>query len=333
MKKINAAIIGMGIGEKHYEALNGYKNTTVKTICENNKIKLKLLSKKYPKVKLVRDANEIFIDKTINLVSIASYDDTHYKYVIKAIEKNKNIIVEKPMCLNIRQLNNIHRKINNSKKVKIVSNLVLRVNDLFLKFKKNIDANKIFYIEADYLWGRKNKLSEWRSKIKDYTITLSAAIHMFDLIMWFLKAKPLSVRALGSNKDNKDIKFKKENLGIYILKFPKNIIVKVSVNTTGAFSHFHEVKIFQTNKTFINSIGGSFSFESSKKKTKQKKIFSKYPDKVNRKKLIRNFLDHLNNKKIKPIITLKEQINLMTVCFSADKSMKSGKEIKINYLK
>ncbi len=76
-----------------------------------------------------------------------------------------------------------------------------------------------------------------------------------------------------------------------------------------------------------------FHLNQAKKKTKQKKIFSKYPDKVNRKKLIRNFLDHLNNKKIKPIITLKEQINLMTVCFSADKSMKSGKEIKINYLK
>jgi predicted dehydrogenase len=333
MKKINAAVIGMGIGEKHYEALNGYKNTTVKTICESDKGKLKFLSKKYPKVRLVTDINEIFLDKSIDLVSIASYDDTHYRYVVKAIKNNKNIIVEKPMCLNIGQLNDIHRKIKKSKKIKIVSNLVLRVNDLFLKFKKNIDTNKIFYIEADYLWGRKNKLSEWRSKIKGYTITLSAAIHMFDLIMWFLKARPLSVQAFGSNKDNKDIKFKKENFGIYILKFPKNIIAKVSVNTTGAFSHFHEVKIFQTNKTFINSISGSFSFQASKKKTKQKKIFSKYPDKVNRKKLIRNFIDHLNNEKIKPMITLKEQIDLMTVCFAADKSIKFKKKIKINYLK
>jgi len=143
----------------------------------------------------------------------------------------------------------------------------------------------------------------------------------------------LSVQAFGSNKDNKDIKFKKENFAIYILKFPKNIIAKVSVNTTGAFSHFHEVKIFQTNKTFINCISGGFSFQSNKKKMKQKKILSKYPDKLNRKKLIRNFIDHLNNEKIKPLISLKEQIDLMTVCFAADKSMKFEKKIKINYLK
>ena len=76
-----------------------------------------------------------------------------------------------------------------------------------------------------------------------------------------------------------------------------------------------------------------FHFKQAKKKTKQKKIFSKYPDKVNRKKLIRNFIDHLNNEKIKPMITLKEQIDLMTVCFAADKSIKFKKKIKINYLK
>ena len=58
---INAAIIGMGIGQKHFEAIEGYKNSKVVIICEKDP------------------------------------------------------------------------------KIKIVSNLVLRTNDLFLNFKKNID--------------------------------------------------------------------------------------------------------------------------------------------------------------------------------------------------
>ena len=34
--KINAALIGTGIGMKHLEAIDGYKNSVVKIICEKN---------------------------------------------------------------------------------------------------------------------------------------------------------------------------------------------------------------------------------------------------------------------------------------------------------
>ena len=58
---------------------------------------------------------------------------------------------------------------------------------------------------------------------------------------------------------------------------------------------------------------------------KYKKLNIPYPDKKNRKTLIRNFIDSLKNKKIRPIISIKEQIDLMTVCFDIDKSLKLKK--------
>jgi predicted dehydrogenase len=36
MKKIKAGIIGFGIGQKHFEAIQNYKNSEVKIICEKN---------------------------------------------------------------------------------------------------------------------------------------------------------------------------------------------------------------------------------------------------------------------------------------------------------
>ena len=36
MKKINAAIIGFGIGQKHFDAIHNYKEARVKIICEKN---------------------------------------------------------------------------------------------------------------------------------------------------------------------------------------------------------------------------------------------------------------------------------------------------------
>ena len=56
---------------------------------------------------------------------------------MKCIRYNKNIIVEKPMCLSLGQLKEINASLKKNKKVKITSNLVLRVNDLFLKLKNH----------------------------------------------------------------------------------------------------------------------------------------------------------------------------------------------------
>ena len=50
-------------------------------------------------------------------------------------------------------------------------------------------------------------------------------------------------------------------------------------------------------------------------------------------KLIRNFIDHLLDSKKKCLMNLKDQIDLMSVCFYADKSLKTKKEQKIKYIR
>ncbi len=330
--KIIAAIIGMGIGQKHFEAIEGYKNSKVKIICEKDPKKINKLKKKYPRKLVVSDENKIFLDKSINLVSIASYDNFHFKQIVKSISSNKNIIVEKPMCLKLTELVKIKKLLKKKPNLKMISNLVLRTNDLFLNFKKQVKRKKTIYIEADYMWGRKYKLSGWRNKIKDYSITLGAGIHMIDLIMWLLKLKPISVQAFGSKKGNIGSIYKKDSLIVYIFNFPNNIIAKISANAVAISKHFHEIKIFQTDKTLINSIFGAYSLVKKNNKTKIEKINALYPDKKSRKKLIHNFIDVLKNKKKKQLVTINEQFNLMTACLAADKSLKSKKKTTIKYL-
>ena len=150
--------------------------------------------------------------------------------------------------------------------------------------------------------------------------------------MWMLNQRPISVIAYGSKKDTIGTKFKNKSLIIYILKFPNNIIVKITANAAGAFKHYHEVKIFEQDKTYYSSFGGSYIFENKNNKTFIKKIISDKTDKKNRKKLIRNFIDHLLNPNNTCLMSLKDQIDLMTVCFFADKSLKENKEQKIKYL-
>ena len=325
---IKAAIIGMGIGQKHFEAIENYKGAKVEIICEKDKKKITHLKKKYPNIVITNDQNKIFDNKGINLVSIASYDNFHFNQISKSIKNNKHIIVEKPMCLNFSELRKINNLLRKKKTIKIFSNLVLRVNSLFKHFKKKTDTDKIFYIEADYIWGRKEKLFEWRSKVRDYSLTLGAGIHMIDLVIWITGLNPLSVYAAGNNKITKNTNFKKDSLITMIFEFPKNILVKISANAVANYNHFHEIKIFSKDSTLINSNCGAYDV----KRNKYTKLDAAYPDKKNRRKLIHNFLDSIKNKNIKPLISTKEQIDLMTICFAVDRSIKLKKKIKIKYL-
>lgn len=325
--KIVAAVIGMGIGQKHLEAIDEFNGSKVKTICEKNNKKIQILKKKYPKKNITSKEDDIFLDKEINLVSIASYDNYHFDQILKCFKYKKNVIVEKPMCLNQDQLKTIY-KLSKKKKIKITSNLVLRTNSLFSKFKRKISNKRVYYIEGDYIWGRKNKLFGWRSKINQYSLTLGAGIHIIDLINWLTGLKPISVYAVGNKKATRITPFRKNSMIAMIFKYPKDIIVKITANGAAIFDHFHEIKIFSDNHTLVNSRLGSYLF----KKDKLFKIQSPYPDKKNRKKLIQNFIETLTKKKVEPIISLKEQIDLMTICFAVDKSVKLERKIKIKYL-
>ncbi len=44
--KIIAAVIGMGVGKKHLDAIDGYMGSSVKIICEKNKKKNSNFEKK-----------------------------------------------------------------------------------------------------------------------------------------------------------------------------------------------------------------------------------------------------------------------------------------------
>mgnify|MGYP001178898300 CR=1 FL=1 len=57
--KIIAAVIGTGIGEKHIEAINNFKKSYVKIVCEKNKMKANLIKNKFPNIIVVNDFKKI----------------------------------------------------------------------------------------------------------------------------------------------------------------------------------------------------------------------------------------------------------------------------------
>lgn len=331
---IKAGIIGSGIGLKHLSAINNYRGSKVLCILEKNKKRAKQLKRKLdPKITILTDENLFFAYNDLNLISIASYDEDHFRQIIKSIRKNCHIIVEKPVCLNQKHLNRIRTELKKKPNIKFIANLVLRENTLFKEIKKMINLKKIYHIDAAYLWGRKEKLLEWRSKTKEYSLTLGALIHILDLVCWMLNSKPTFVYAKTNNKLTKNTKFKKFSFCSYIFTFPNDVLVNLKADGVCDHPHFHDFKIFQKGKSFISNINGQVEIKKiGIDRYKQIKKNYQYPDKKNRKNIITKFIDSILDKS-NTIMSKKYLFNLMTACFSADLSAKTNKEIKIRYLK
>ena len=275
-KKLNCAVIGMGVGEKHAIFYSNYNKTKLLKVFEKDKNKVQKLKTKYPKINFVKKENDIFKNPKIDLISIASYDNYHYPQIIKAIKYKKNIFVEKPICLFLNQLQTIKKKIKKSN-INLSCNFVLRENSQFKKIKaiQNRKAmGNIYFIEADYNYGRLHKITKgWRGRIPFYSVTHGGAIHMIDLVLWYLNELPYEVKSEGNKIVTKKSKFKFNDFSIALLKFKSGIVVKVSSNFGCVLPHHHGLKIFGDKGTVIHDLRGAIKI-NSREKGKRYKSFN-----------------------------------------------------------
>lgn len=325
-KKLNVGIIGLGVGEMHLKGYLKNKNTKILYAADKSPLKIKQLKKRYKDINFLNNYQKIFSDRNVDIVSIATYDDSHYELIIKSLNNDKHVFVEKPFCQFDWQLRKIEKKLKEKKKV-LYSNLILRKSKLFIDIKKKISNNyfgKIFHIEADYNYGRIHKIKSnaWRSQIPFYSITQGGGIHLIDLILWLTNKKPKSVFSYSNKIATNKFRFKYPDNVLSIFKLEDDTTIKLSTKFGSVNKHHHNLSIYGTKKTFENLSTGAVIHNNSRKlpnKIKQNyKTYKKYD-------LIDPFIRCIKNKNFRTFENFKETIKL---CFAIDKSYKSNKEIK-----
>ena len=332
--KLNAAVIGLGVGAKHAKIFNSDKRINLVYLCDFNKKKINFFKKIYKNCKFVTDDNKIFKDPKIDIVSIASYDNYHAKHILKAIKYKKHFFVEKPFCLNISELSKICSNLNKNKKIMFSSNLILRNKPVFLNLNSRIKENflgRIYYCEGDYNYGRIDKiLKGWRGRIPFYSVTLGGSIHLIDLIIWLSKKKVISVIAEGNKISTRNSKFKYQDIVTSLLKFENGMTAKVTANFGSVTPHHHILSIYGTKSAFFYN-NSDVKYYRSRVSTKYEKFRSSYSN-VQKSQLLRSFIDSVYFKRDLKIIKEREVIDLMCVCLSIEKSLKTKKWEKVKYI-
>ena len=118
MKKINWGIIGLGnIANTFASAFYNSKNSKLLGISSKSSKKLNMFKEKHDisNEYCFESYQDLLNCDKIDIIYIALPHSLHFEWVVKCIESNKNILVEKPSAINFEEMKKIVEKLKNSK--------------------------------------------------------------------------------------------------------------------------------------------------------------------------------------------------------------------------
>ncbi len=330
---ICAAVVGLGIGNHHALAIQENPDCELKYLCDFDAEKVAIFKKKQSNQNIQNlTFKELLKKDELDMISIASFDDHHYQQIIDALNANKHVFVEKPICQTWDQLVSLHKAFQN-KACGLMSNLVLRTSELFKFIQKiitNGELGEIFYFEGDYLYGRIEKITKgWRKDIIDYSVMLGGGIHMIDLMLDLSRQKPSHVSSICNKIATKGTEFKYNDFHCSTFYFSSGMIGKITANFGCMHPHQHIIKIYGTKGTFIYDDQGARIFtERFDGATSQ--IVSKKAKPSKKGLLINNFVEDIKKNNFS---SAQKEFDLMSVVIAANKAFEDQNKIKVNYLK
>jgi scyllo-inositol 2-dehydrogenase (NADP+) len=92
---VRVGLIGFGLAGQAFHApvIRGVAGMELACILERHTSNAK---KKYPQVRLARTLDELLSDKTIQLVVVATPNDSHFSYTKASLEAGRDVVVDKP---------------------------------------------------------------------------------------------------------------------------------------------------------------------------------------------------------------------------------------------
>jgi len=321
--KKNTGIVGIiGAG--------GFTSSTVLPNLKKNNYQIKYIAslgglnstiqaKRYGISNSTSDYKVIINDKNVDLVFITTRHDSHYSLINECLEKDKNIFVEKPLCININELKNI-QKLYSKKNVKITVGFNRRFAPFSKKIKSsigntNVPINVIITVNAGFIpsdhWVQDMKSGGGR--------IIGEGCHFIDLASYFTgsNVKKVCMNSMGINhKDNTD------NVSI-LLNFHNGSNATINYFSNGSKSYSKErIEVYSQERTFVVDNWRSLTiYSNSNKKIKSNQDKGHYNQ---FKELLQN---HLNGEK--PLIPFDSIINTTKTSFACIESMNKGKWIDI----
>ena len=184
MYKSRVGLIGFGQwGKNIYRNLE--KFNVIEKVYDKNFKNLSQFAIK--KNKIAESPNELILAKNIDSIFIASPASTHKEYVIRSLLNNKNVFVEKPLCLSLDEAYEIKKITKQVNKIVFVGHL-LQYHNAFNELKKNVQLGKV----GDVKIIKSNRLNFGSIRDKE-SVLYDLTSHDISMILSITKKLPKKV--------------------------------------------------------------------------------------------------------------------------------------------
>ena len=188
-KKVRFALVGCGrIGIRHAEQISNNKRAKLTAVCDIIKERADNFAKQYG-AKAFYNYEEL-LKEDFDIVSICTPSGIHAEMSINALNKNINVLCEKPMSLNISDADKIvnAEKNSNGKFFLVKQN---RHNPPIKELKElvyNKKLGKIIMMGCNVFWNRNKEYyqtDDWKGTMElDGGALMTQCSHFLDLMVW-----------------------------------------------------------------------------------------------------------------------------------------------------
>lgn len=230
------AIVGCGrIAQRHAGHIQ--KVGKLVAVCDIKEDRARDLAKKY-KAKYYLSIDELLAkEEEVDVVSVCTPNGLHAEHSIKALDRGKNVLCEKPMAIKTKDAQKMVEKAKLSKgKLFVVKQN--RFNPPVSAVKELIDKGKlgkILSVQLSCFWSRNPmyyKESDWKgTKDMDGGTLFTQFSHFIDLLYWMIGDVAEAKAYRRNYLHNRMIDF--EDTGVVILTFKNGAIgtINYTVNS------------------------------------------------------------------------------------------------------
>ena len=214
---LNVSIIGYGYwGSKLARNFQNSSYFNILSISDIKKINLNLVKKNLPTVECYLDYKKAINNNLLDLVVISTPTSSHFKIAKYALDKSKHVLVEKPLCMSLKQVK-ILNKIARQKRKMIFVDYPFLFSGSINFIKKVIKKNK---------YGKILEIESFREQApvrKDTNVIWDLGTHDISILTYLLKSKPLKIKSISAQNIKKGVCDR-----VYInLKYKNNLNVLI----------------------------------------------------------------------------------------------------------
>jgi UDP-2-acetamido-3-amino-2,3-dideoxy-glucuronate N-acetyltransferase len=189
--KIKVAVVGIGYWGKNL-VRNFHELGALEILCDANTSVEAACKSNYAGIRYSPDYRQVLSDPSVDAVALATPAVTHYEMVKAALEAGKDVFVEKPLAIDVKQGEELVQLAAAKKRILMVGH-ILRYHPAILKLQELIRDGELGKI--NYLYSNRLNIGKIRT---EENILWSFAPHDISVMLALLNELPAHVSCHGN---------------------------------------------------------------------------------------------------------------------------------------